>query len=255
MAILIRDESPPCLQDIFHRKLIPCTPRTLRKGESLWRDNEPHPYCYFIRSGLIKLCAVTAAGREMALFFYTRGALFGFQNLSNRRKTITAAVAMLPTTLYAAEFSAVYALISGNPRYQRALTEYLFCHMLAEAREIVDVNSSDTDDRLAALLVLLADEYVAAGQGEAVISLNNDELASLIGACRNSINNAVSALQKRKLIRKHRGQIEIVDLDRLRRFKGRKGEVLLEPVAEAAATENGLPPAAVAPLTLGDVAQ
>jgi CRP-like cAMP-binding protein len=219
MPVMIKHQAPSCLQDIFRNECVPCTSRHLRKGELLWNDKEPHQYCYLVRTGLIKLYVVTADGRENALFFYTNGTLLGFQNLSDVKQTITAAVAMLPTTLYAADFTKFYGFILNDYKYSRALTEYLFYHMAAEAQEIVDISLSGIDERLAALLVTLADEYLECRQGEVRIPLNNDELAGMIGACRNSVYNALSAFQRQKLVRKHRGNVEIVDLDRLRELQ------------------------------------
>jgi CRP-like cAMP-binding protein len=219
MPVMIKHEAPSCLQDIFRKELVPCTSRLLRKGELLWHDKEPHRYCYLIRTGLIKLYVVTAEGREKTLFFYTNGTLLGFQNLSNVKQTITAAAAMLPTTLYATDFARFYGFILNDYKYTRALTEYLFYHMAAEAQEIVDVSLSGADERLAALLVILAEEYLGCCQGEVLIPLNNDELAGMIGACRNSVYNALSGFQKQKLIRKHRGNVEIVDLEGLREMQ------------------------------------
>jgi CRP-like cAMP-binding protein len=223
MPIMIKCQAPRCLQDIFYKKLVPCTLRHLRKGEFIWRAKEAHRYCYLIGSGLIKLYVVTDDGREKTLFFYTGGAVFGFQNLSNIRMTITNAVAMLPTTLHAADFSNFYELIADSREYSRAMTEYLFYHMTADVQEMVDISLSNADERLAALLVILADEYLKSERGELLIPLNNDELASMVGACRNSVYNVLSSFQKQNLIIKHRSKVEIVDLDRLRGIqKGRR---------------------------------
>ena len=218
MAIMIH-HSPPCLQDIFHRGLVPCTPRKLQKGEFLWRSDDSHPYCYLIGSGLIKLCVQTADGRERTLLFYTRGAFFGIQYWSGAKKTYTSAIAMLPTSLYAAEPERVSDFILASPQLARALTGYLVHHIYAEAREIVDFSSSNTDEKLAALLVILAEEYLQGRRGEALIPLKNDELANLVGACRNSVYNVLCSFQKRNLVRKQRGHVAIIDVDRLRDFQ------------------------------------
>lgn len=228
MPIMIQhqkdDPATSLLQDIFEKKLIPCTQRNLQKGEFLWRSGESHQYCYFIRSGMVKLFVYTADGREKDLIFHSNGTFFGFQNLSENKSAIASAVTMLPTTLYGVEFSNFYAFISHNTIYLQALTKYLWHHVAAQTHEIVDISFSNTDERLAALLVTLADSDLRSKQGEVVIPLNNDELAAMVGACRNSICNVLLQFQKKHLIRKSRGKVVIMNLAALREFQNERME-------------------------------
>lgn len=212
------DDLGPSIRGIFAKQLVPCTVRHLRKGEILWREKELHQYCYFIEYGMVELHVITKEGREKVLFYYTNGSLLGFQNLSKEKMTMTTAAAILPTKLYAMEFSLFYNYILGNPQYLSALTSYIFHHMAIEAEEIVNISLYNTVERLAALLVLLADEYPKNKQGEMLIPIKNEELAAMIGVCRNSVCNALSTFQKEKLIRKQRGGLIVTDLDRLREY-------------------------------------
>ena len=136
--------------------------------------------------------------------------------------THSAASAMLPTTLYAADASKLYDLILRSPQMTRALTDYLVHHIYAVAQEIIDYSSADTDEKLASLLVILADKYIVEEQGKMLVPLKNEELAMIVGACRNSVYNALSIFEQRKLVKKSRGRIEIVDLNRLRSFRSSK---------------------------------
>ncbi|BAE85538.1 cyclic nucleotide-binding domain protein [Desulfitobacterium hafniense DP7] len=206
------------IQEIFKNELIPCTVRHLPKGEILWHDKEPHPYSYFIINGIIKLHVVTKEGREKALFYYTNGSLLGFQNLAKEKRTITTATAILPTSLYACEFSLLYTFVMNNPQYFAAFTSYIFHHMAVEAEEIVNISLYNTAERLAALLVLLAEEFPQNERGYIEIPFNNEELATMVGACRNSVFNALSVFQKQKLIHKGRGRLVIADLPRLKEY-------------------------------------
>lgn len=212
------DDLCPSIRGIFAKKLVPCTVRHLKKGEILWREKELHQYCYLIENGMIKLHIITKDGKEKVLFYYTNGSLLGFQNLSKEKMTITTATAILPTKLYAMEFSLFYNFIQENPQYLCALTGYIFHHMAIEAEEIVNISLYSTAERLAALFVLLADEYPKNEQGEVLIPFKNEELAAMVGACRNSVSNALSVFQKQKLICKQRGNLIVTDLDRLREY-------------------------------------
>ncbi|WP_434511402.1 Crp/Fnr family transcriptional regulator [Desulfitobacterium sp. AusDCA] len=206
------------IQEIFTKQLVPCTVKHLKKDEILWYEKEPHLYSYLIINGIIKLHVITREGREKALFYYTNGSLLGFQNLAKEKTTITAATAILPTSLYACEFSLLYAFIMDNPEYLSALTSYIFHHMAVEAQEIVNISLYNTAERLAALLVLLAEEFHQKEQCNIVIPFNNEELATMVGACRNSVSNALSVFQKQNLIYKQRGGLIIADLPQLKEY-------------------------------------
>ncbi|WP_242833937.1 helix-turn-helix domain-containing protein [Desulfitobacterium hafniense] len=90
--------------------------------------------------------------------------------------------------------------------------------MAVEAEEIVNISLYNTAERLAALLVLLAEEFPQNEQGYIEIPFNNEELATMVGACRNSVFNALSVFQKQKLIHKGRGRLVIADLPRLKEY-------------------------------------
>lgn len=207
-----------CIQDIFTQQLVPCTMRNLKEGEILWHEKEHHPYCYLIKKGMIKLHVINKDGREKALFYYTKGSCLGFQGLAKKKLTITIATAILPTTIYAVEFPLFHAFITKNPKYLSALTNYIFHHMAVEAQEIVNIALYNTAERLNVLLVNLAEEYQEKKQDNVVIPFNNEELGTMVGASRNSVSNAISILQKQKLIRKQRGRLVITDLEGLKEY-------------------------------------
>lgn len=212
------DDLSPCIQDIFTQQLVPFSVKKLQKGEPLWEENEVHPYSYFIQSGMIKLHSGTKNGREKTLFYYKKGSLLGFQNLAPNKTTITTATAILPSTVYVVEFSPFYTFIIEHPQYLSALTSYIFHHMSVSALEVVNLSLYNTVDRLARLLVLLAEESTPNRNNQLVLSFNNEELATMVGSCYNSVSSALSTLQKQKLINKRRGNLIITDLVGLRNY-------------------------------------
>ncbi len=211
-------DSPSCIQDIIIQQLVPSTKCNLTEGEILWHENEYHPYTYFVKKGMVKLHLITREGREKSLFYYTTGAWFGFQGLNEGKMTITTATAILPTTLYKVEFALLYAYIKNHPEYLSALTNYVFHHMVLEAQEIVNISLYNTAERLNVLLVHLAEEYQEEGQNRVLIPLSNEEIGNMVGASRNSVSSAISALREQKLVRKQRGGLIITDLKRLKEY-------------------------------------
>lgn len=208
----------PCIKDIFTQRLVPFKIKKLEKGELLWAENEEHLDSYFIQNGIIKLHTSTKDGREKTLFYYRNGSLLGFQNFSPSKATITTATAILSTTLYAVESSLFYTFVTEHPQYLSAFTSYIFHHMAVAAQEIANISLYNTAERLNDLLVLLAEECRGNGYGKIVVPFNNEELATMVGACRNSVSSALSVLQKQKLICKGKGNLTIIDLKRLREY-------------------------------------
>lgn len=206
------------ISGVFTEQLVPYTVRKLKKNEILWHDNERHQYCYFVKNGLLKLYVIDKDGREKALFYYTKGSLLGFQSLSKEKVTMTTAEAILPTTLYAIEFSLLFDLIAVTPECLNGLISYIFHHMAVEAQEIVNISLYNTAERLAALLVILADEYQEKRSSKMLIPFKNEELGAMVGASRNSISNALSVFHSQGMIRKHRGGLLITDLEQLKNY-------------------------------------
>jgi CRP-like cAMP-binding protein len=74
--------------------------------------------------------------------------------------------------------------------------------------------------RVAARLLMIADGYGGISAGRTRIRLSQEKLAAMLSLTRQTTNQLLKALQADGIVRLHVGEIELVDVDALRRASG-----------------------------------
>lgn len=94
----------------------------LRAGETLFRDGEPHPFVYVVRSGLLKLVYGTPDGKEWIKSFAHEGLMFAsITALQPGGVASFSAVAIGATRVDRFEHAALAALAARHLPWQRLL--------------------------------------------------------------------------------------------------------------------------------------
>jgi CRP/FNR family transcriptional regulator, cyclic AMP receptor protein len=112
--------------------------------------------------------------------------------------------------------------IETHPAAALALLRTIIRRLRSADRRRTASGSLDATHRLAAFLVELVDQAGPHPYSDVDvdIALTQEELASLIGASRESVVRALAALRSRDLVGTGRRRITVVDVEGLRRFAG-----------------------------------
>lgn len=97
-------------------------PKTFDAGASVFRQDEPHPFVYAVRSGLLKLVYLDAEGNEWIKSFTREGQFFAsLSALSDRGVTSFMAQAIEPSVLERIPFHTLAVLGDRHLAWSRAL--------------------------------------------------------------------------------------------------------------------------------------
>jgi CRP-like cAMP-binding protein len=212
------DEQLDSFSNIFTNSLIPFTKKKIKKDDFIFHPDSPHKYSYYVKTGLIKISAISGEGKEKALFFHEPGSIFGFQNLNHPKLTITQASAVIDSELYQFEYEFFNEFLRNSPDYFSFFLSYIFQMMVLQTQEVINLSLYTTNERLAGLLLILEEENNKDSSINALLPYSNQELASMLGVCRNSISNAIGILHNTQIIEKKRNGVIIKDLNRLKEF-------------------------------------
>lgn len=189
-------------------------------------QGDPGDTVHIILDGQVKVVTTSRAGHEAILAFLGDGESFGEMSLLDdlpRSATIQATVATTTLSLRKADF---HKLLRETPDLSLRLLRAL-AHRLRETGMLVqDAAFLDVSERLAKKLVMMATEVMEARAGmprvpratvqSIELRVTQQDLASMIGATRESVNKSLATFRMQGLVTVGRHRLSIVDLDGLR---------------------------------------
>ncbi len=187
------------------------------KGEMIFRKWTPGTGMMAVASGRVKICSVSADGKEFVLNHVNAGEIFGEIALLDGEDRTADATAMEDTEVVVLERRDFLPFLDRNPQTCIKLLGIL-CGRLLNTNELIeDTLFLNVAGRLAKRLIRFARMYGKQLPDGILIplKLSQREIAALIGVTRESINKQLRAWQEDRCIRVDRGIITITDISAL----------------------------------------
>lgn len=197
-------------------------PSSFAPGATICMQGDPATHVFVLVSGWVKVVSVTSEGHEMVVALRGNGDVVGElagEVTGYRTATIYAIDRVRSLVIPHDRFS---DFLDTNPPAARAY-RYMLAQRWSQTAESLEARSSTTGgQRLARLLLELADLHGQGHQRETVITLplSQHELASLVSTSRATVTRALSDWRQRHLIRTGQRQVTIIDMAALRRIAG-----------------------------------
>ena len=188
--------------------------RTFAKGEVVFHRDDPADSLHLVARGRFAVRVTTPLGDAALLTLRGPGEAFGELALVSGADAVRAATV---ESLDAGETRAVYrrdfdALRREHPR----VGEVLFAVLADEVRRanvlLLDAYYAGADTRIRRRLLDLA-----AAETDGVVRLTQEDLASLAGTSRATVNRVLRDEQRRGALELRRGATVVVDAEALRR--------------------------------------
>lgn len=192
--------------------------RRFRRGEVLFHEGDPGDALFIVASGAVKVVVPSEEGDEAILATLRRGDFLGELALLDGAPRSASAIALEPTEMMALPRDQFRSLVASEP----AIRDALFAALTAELRRltthVAELHFLDITGRLASRLAHLAEEHGERLPNGAVrldAPLTQSDLASMIGATRQSVNKLLGEFEATGLLRLERDSIVIPDLEQL----------------------------------------
>ena len=210
LARLIRDE---LLQLEGVRKHAPT-----RRAMTVFSSESPADTVFFVDSGYIKILKRSADGKEVLISIIAPGQIFGEQALYIGGQRATWAEVMQEGAIYEIPREIFLQFCETHPEMWRYLSESLI-HRERELEQKVSLLClNDVETRILHYLGSLSSTFgINAMNGqEYALPLSQSELASLIGATRETTSTTLNALARRGLVRLGRRLLIVHSADAVR---------------------------------------
>lgn len=176
--------------------------RTFALGVTLFHQDMPGTMMYMIETGSVRVISIGRTGQELTLNVLGPGEIFGELSILDGQQRSATAITLVPTVVWLLSQADLNEFMSKYPPVNQAMIQILVERVRATARRLEAMTFQDVLGRLAFELLSLAERSGQPNeQGiEITIPLTQVDLASMVGATRESVNKAVSVLRSKELI-------------------------------------------------------
>ena len=188
-----------------------------RPGQLIFAEGELGDRLYIIASGKVKVACRAPGGREMVQAVLGPSDMFGELAVFDSGPRSSTATAVTEVRAMFAERAALRACITDHPEIAEQLLRVLARRLRRTIDNQVELMATDARGRLARLLLQLGQQFGSQNDGAIYVShdLTQEELAQLIGASRETVNQALTDFARRGWIQLSDKSVLILDSEHL----------------------------------------
>ena len=193
--------------------------REIKKGEVLFRKGSEGTALYIVKKGRIKIVLPSKVGDEVILAIFSEGDFFGEMSLLDEMPRSADAVALEFSELIVLDRADFIRFLKNNEHAIQAILRSLSMRLRKTDDLLEDTCFLNISARFSKKLVELAEAYGQRDEGSTLIDLDlkQRDLASMIGATRESVNKELRMLREKGLVSIVDNKIRIHNLDLLKR--------------------------------------
>ncbi len=204
------DEADASAREAFYALAIPSSHR---KKAMLFAPTDPANTIFYLHSGMVKIYHLSAHGDPTIFWFCMPGDLFGAGGLAGSLQQSVYGEVTEPSVIFRISRASFEGLLMRHPRLALNVIRLLGARLRLACDSMTDLASQMTDVRLSRALLRLAHNWGVRREGGVVlrIKITNEELANMIGASRQTVNEALRDFSASGLIAIRRRVITIPD--------------------------------------------
>jgi CRP/FNR family transcriptional regulator, cyclic AMP receptor protein len=184
-------------------------------GDYVCRFGKPVTYWFGLIDGLLKMSNETADGRNITLIGVPPGGWFGEGTVLKQENYRYNIQALRPSVVAGIPVETFHWLLDHSIGFNR----YVMNQLNERLGQFIAARESDRnpnpDARVASSLATLFNPVLHPRMGD-VLRITQQELAYLVGLSRQRVNEALSTLQTRGLVRLEYGGLKVLDIAALR---------------------------------------
>jgi len=195
------------------------TRRNVRRGEALFRDNDPFASLYAIRAGFFKTCATSEDGRDQVTGFMMAGDLLGFDGIGHDRHRCDA-VALEDSQVCVIPYAQLEELSRDVPELQRQLNRIMSREIVREHSVMMMLTGMRAEERLAAFLSNLARRLEMRGFSPSalILRMTRQEIGTYLGLKLETVSRCFGRLCDEGILDVRHRNVRILDPAALQRL-------------------------------------
>lgn len=174
------------------------TPRKVEKNAMIFRAGTPSEYVYVILQGRAKIYELSPQGKEVIMWFCFSGELFGLAEVWRGTHRDVYAQACSGVELVRFDRLRFRQHLLDHPVMAMQVIDILSGRLRVLGDMLLNLTSTDVTVRLVKLLARLFQRYGRNRHGRVYIDipLTHQEMADMIGCCRQTVTSTLSVLKR-----------------------------------------------------------
>lgn len=198
--------------------------RRLRKGrgEFIYIPGDRAELVYILRQGRVKLSVLSASGKEIAIDIIQPDEIFGEFALVDESLRTNMAQALDDVVMWVFTRRDFTHLLASQPKLALSYIRLVGDRRRRMEKKLSDITSKDVCARVCELLHELSTSAVRIENGgsDYLVPLTHYDVASLIGAARQTTTTILNDLERRGVIELGRGWVRVKCLKQLQTYGG-----------------------------------
>lgn len=194
--------------------------RQYQPGEIVCWQGETCEGLYIIQRGTIKLFKLSGKGRELVIRVIGKGMTFNEVPVFDGGENVVNVAVLEDSEIWMVERGTICKLLKENPEMSHAVILNLTKNLRMLVSMVEELSFCQVTNRLARLISQLEPEQLT---GSTANRITQDQLAARLGTVREVVSRSLRDLERSGAIRMHRGQIKIMDDQRLQEWSQEPG--------------------------------
>ena len=198
--------------------------RSLRKarGEFIYMPGDRADFVYILKHGRVKLSVLAESGKEIAIDIIQPGEIFGEFALVDESPRSNMAQALDDMLVWVFSKRDFTHLLTTQPKLALSYIRLVGDRRRRMEKKLSDITSKAVSARVCELLHELATSTaeVETVMSDYLVPLTHHDVASLIGAARQTTTTVLNDLERRDIIELGRGWIRVKRLKELQTYAG-----------------------------------
>lgn len=173
-----------------------------KKRTYVFRAEEFNDSLYILLEGRIKIMRLSQQGRELIQWFCLPGEIFGLSVESHSHQRGLYAQAITDSTILSVQKNDIEKYILEHPRVALLIVTQLASRLRTLGDMLLNITSDGAHVRFIKLLQRLSEFYGRNTNNEVYIDiyLTHQEMADMIGVCRQTVSSMIGQLKKNGVI-------------------------------------------------------
>jgi CRP-like cAMP-binding protein len=198
------------------------TARDYGRGETIFSP-KPQPHSvYLLERGLVRIFRLSPDGDEATLGYVRPGEIFGELGLLAGQPRESFAQAVRPARVWRVPGEEMLRVVNGHPRIALSITAQMGGRFKRIESRVENLVFRNLRSRIARILLELAEDFGRPEDGGTLVDipLSQGDVATLVGATRQSVNLCLGELRAAQLVSYRSRRFLLRDPDALRREAG-----------------------------------
>jgi CRP-like cAMP-binding protein len=196
--------------------------QSFARGEPIFHQGSSGSVLYIITAGRVRIFTIGESGQEITISFLRAGDFLGEISLLDGQPRTASAVATSATRTLTLHRAAFLQTLETYPAIAASLLEVMATRLRQSNLHLERLSGLPAPTRVVRKLIDLATSYgmTDAASSRIDLYLTQDDLASLSGTTRETVNRVLSNLRDQGLIRVERARVSLLDIQQLVKVEG-----------------------------------